>query len=744
MQLPNSIIYILLWVVLSVTSCNGQPMPKFNLGFEDSQPKTAFPKGWINWSSADYEATIDSNVKYSGRFSLRIGSKKHRKNGSFGGVGYAIPARYKGSVIELKGMMRFDSISNGNVGLLLRIDGELGILQFDNMNKRNIHGSSDWKAFSVKLNYPKNAKTIYVGAVISGNGKLWVDDLKVYIDGKNIQSIQELPESSFKADRDTAFSSGSKISSIKLDPYTVNNLATLGKVWGFLKYYHPNIVKGDYNWDNELFRVLPKILKTTDFESRNKILLDWVLSLGNVRATTTKENAVRTEKVKMEPDLGWIESKALGGELAKKLNDIKNSHREPDSYYVGLTAVGNPEFKNERAYKKISYPDAGMQLLSLYRYWNIINYYFPYKYLISENWEEILGSSISPFVSAKNETEYKLAVLSLIAKVHDTHANIWSYDDALNGYWGTNKSVIDIKFIEGKAVVTDAYDEISGKETRLKNGDIITSVDKKSIAKIIKEQLKYRPASNYPTQLRDIANNLLRTNAPTIKVGYKRDNINRQTELKAYTSQEVYLSIKNKKRDTCFKMINDSTSYIYAGTIKNKYIRSLIPQILKSKRLVIDLRSYPNEFFIMELGKYLYKKPTPFAKFSNGSITDPGLFTLKYESKIGDFNYSHGYNGKVVLLVDEGTQSQGEYTAMAFRQLPNSVVIGSTTAGADGNLSRFTLPGAISTAISGVGVYYPDGRETQRVGIVPDIFVTLSINDIKNGKDRLLEVALKQ
>ena len=117
---------------------------------------------------------------------------------------------------------------------------------------------------------------------------------------------------------------------------------------------------------------------------------------------------------------------------------------------------------------------------------------------------------------------------------------------------------------------------------------------------------------------------------------------------------------------------------------------------------------------------------------------------MKYESKIGDFNYSHGYNGKVVLLVDEGTQSQGEYTAMAFRQLPNSVVIGSTTAGADGNLSRFTLPGAISTAISGVGVYYPDGRETQRVGIVPDIFVTPSINDIKNGKDRLLEVPLKQ
>jgi C-terminal processing protease CtpA/Prc len=79
---------------------------------------------------------------------------------------------------------------------------------------------------------------------------------------------------------------------------------------------------------------------------------------------------------------------------------------------------------------------------------------------------------------------------------------------------------------------------------------------------------------------------------------------------------------------------------------------------------------------------------------------------------------------------------------MAFRTAPNAVVIGSTTAGADGNVSKFWLPGVASTMISGIGVYYPDGRETQRVGIVPDIEIKPTIDGIRDGRDELLEKAI--
>ena len=80
---------------------------------------------------------------------------------------------------------------------------------------------------------------------------------------------------------------------------------------------------------------------------------------------------------------------------------------------------------------------------------------------------------------------------------------------------------------------------------------------------------------------------------------------------------------------------------------------------------------------------------------------------------------------------------------MALRTVPGSVVVGSTTAGADGNLSAITLPGNIFTGITGLGVYYPDGREIQRIGIVPDVVVTPTIQGIREGRDEVLERAVQ-
>ena len=52
------------------------------------------------------------------------------------------------------------------------------------------------------------------------------------------------------------------------------------------------------------------------------------------------------------------------------------------------------------------------------------------------------------------------------------------------------------------------------------------------------------------------------------------------------------------------------------------------------------------------------------------------------------------YNGKVLILVDEVSLSQAEYTSMAFRASPRALVVGSTTAGADGNFHLSLCPAA--------------------------------------------------
>jgi hypothetical protein len=62
-------------------------------------------------------------------------------------------------------------------------------------------------------------------------------------------------------------------------------------------------------------------------------------------------------------------------------------------FYVSQAAGGNPVFNHEPSYGKIKLPDAGYQLLALFRFWNIIEYWFPYRNVIGENWTPCSPSS---------------------------------------------------------------------------------------------------------------------------------------------------------------------------------------------------------------------------------------------------------------------------------------------------------------------------------------------------------------
>jgi len=87
------------------------------------------------------------------------------------------------------------------------------------------------------------------------------------------------------------------------------------------------------------------------------------------------------------------------------------------------------------------------------------------------------------------------------------------------------------------------------------------------------------------------------------------------------------------------------------------------------------------------------------------------------------FGESYYYDKKVVLIMDESTISQSEFTIMSLRNGANVTVIGRNSIGADGNVTSLPLPGRISMTYTGLGVYYPDGGQTQRIGLFPDIYI---------------------
>ncbi|WP_185288538.1 S41 family peptidase [Chryseobacterium lactis] len=699
-----------------------------NLNFENVENN--IPKLWTVIGKDPSSISMDTQEKNEGKYSVLA----QASTTGMKGLMYVLPENYAGKKITISGYIKTEDVTEGFAGIWIRIDPKVG---FNNMHDKGIKGTTPWTKYETTLTLaPERTKEIVIGTLLTGKGKAWFDNIKITIDGKDIQEAIAFQKPKVKAELDNQFDNGSEINSIDTSKKNMDNLKSLGMIWGYLKYYHPSVAEGKYNWDYELFRVLPKISGTSS-KQRDQILTEWIKGLG---AFQTEKFTVDAKNVKINPDLSWITGSGFSKELSDLLLQLKDAKRPKVNYYLDFyDNVGNPDFSHEKPYENNAYPDTGFRLLSLYKYWNIIQYSFPYKNLIQEDWKAVLPEFIPKFVDAKNETDYTLATLEIIARIHDTHANIWGSNKVLNQYFGARHSSVKLTFAENKAVVSGFNNDQLGKESGLQVGDIVTEINGKPVDKIVKEMLKISPASNYPTQLRDIAKKLLRSNSETVSIKISRNGKPENLTLKTYEPKE--LNIKKEQKEF-FKMLNPQTGYFYMGSADSQKLSDLFNQVKNTKGIVIDFRSYPPDFVVFSMGKLLKKDHADFVKFTQTNNEMPGLFT--FTPSIGtEGNGADYYKGKIAILVNETTQSSAEYHTMAFRTAPNAKVFGSTTAGADGNVSEILLPGNISTMISGIGVYYPDGTETQRIGIVPDVEIKPTVEGIKNGKDEVLDKALE-
>ena len=304
---------------------------------------------------------------------------------------------------------------------------------------------------------------------------------------------------------DHQFDSGSGI--VLTDPSSIQvlNLVTLGRVWGFLKYHHPAITGGEHNWDYDLFRVLPKILAARDREQANDALLRWIDTLGPVPVCNPCVPAPAGE-LDLRPELAWIHDRgALGAALSQRLEFIY-ANRSGDQFFVSLApGAGNALFDHEPSYPAVKFPDAGYQLLALFRWWNIMQYWAPYRAAAGQDWNAVLAEFIPRVALAKDKEAYQLALFELTEKANDTHANLWS---SLGVRLPTGECALPVvlRFLEGKAVVY----RTNSTEGALKLGDVVNAISGVPVASLFEKVVRYYADSNEAARRRDVAQYLSR------------------------------------------------------------------------------------------------------------------------------------------------------------------------------------------------------------------------------------------
>lgn len=723
-------------VVLPTVTPAQQRVPDAVLRFEASRDG-GLPSGWAGGPAGT--VAFDSTVVHAGAGAARL-ERNAQSMQTFSVLTKTLPVDFDGQSIELRGYLRTEGVT-GFAGLWLREDGTAGPVQFDNMQDRGLAGTTEWTEYAVRLPLDAEAREILFGVLLVGEGTLWADDLQLLVDGRPINDAPTRVRARTVLDEDEEFADGSSITVSSLTSIQADHLAVLGMVWGFLKYHHPRVAAGELHWDFELFRVLPLVLAAPDRPALQRVLADWIDRIGVPQGCDPC--AAGVSDAHLLPPLAWIEDVSLLGEaLSRRLQSIHANRFAGDRhFYVSLVpGVGNPAFEHELPYPGQHPPDAGYRMLALFRYWSAIEYWFPYRNLLDDDWHAELRDVLPRFVAASDWDAYRLALLALIARVHDTHANLWGNLD-VRPPRGSCAFPVSLRFVEGRVAVTAIADTAWGAAAGLEVGDVITAVDGRPIDSLVAEWSPYYAASNQATRLRDIARAL-----PAGACGEGSLDIERRGRARTLTAQRTRAAretaLTHDRPGDTFQLLSRDVAYLKLSGVAAQDIAEYLQRAAGTRGLVIDIRNYPSAFVVFALGSRLVDAPTPFARFTHGNLDNPGAFT--WTPPISVQPQAPHYAGTVVILVDEVSISQAEYTAMAFRAAPGALVVGSTTAAADGNVSQIILPGGIRTLISGIGVFYPDKTPTQRIGIVPDVVVTPTIAGIREDRDEVLEEAVRQ
>lgn len=217
---------------------------KLNLGFELLTPEKIIS----NWKpiGQGYDIKVDDSIKYAGKKSLKV---EKTSVGDFGGVGIEYPiSKLKGKHIRLSGWIKTKNVTNGYAGLWMRIDGKLikGVpeqLGFDNMNGRGPAGTTSWTKYFVDMDVNIKAEKLLFGALSTGSGISWFDNLELKVIEENNAKPETKPSSKIK------IVSGDESDLFAANQIAVRNLRAFAKLYGYVRFFHPSDEASNIDWN---------------------------------------------------------------------------------------------------------------------------------------------------------------------------------------------------------------------------------------------------------------------------------------------------------------------------------------------------------------------------------------------------------------------------------------------------------------------------------------------------------------
>jgi len=532
-------------------------------------------------------------------------------------------------------------------------------------------------------------------------------------------------------------------------PSENERLMATARLWITVEYFHPYLaVRHDIDWDQALVRVLPKIRaagNADEFRAALSLMLDEL----HDPETHMGEHGVATASFVSQMSLARTSTSALF--VTKAAQPVETIALD----VAGLPAVvrlsipvsalpATSELKPSPATDANAYPSTEQRLLGAFKIWGAIHYFFAYKDLMDEDWDDVFANYLPKFLEARDATDYHLVVADLLTHLTDT--NTTAHSRTLDAYFGESAVGLRMRLLDKFPIVTEVLDPAASK-AGVRPGDVVKRIGMESTTDRFRRFVQYVPAS---TPQRSGYDTLQKVTSGPAGTEVELAIENAQGEAHAVKLTRGFEAQGPERVDEAIRVLSGNVGYMDLSSIPTEDAGAALIRLKDTKAIIFDLRG-GRAPAADEIVSHLTSQTNVAAAFvttamalrpdiaTRGSATET---TSTFLVRTLPPPHSPLYKGRTVGLIDERTIGDAEYAGLLFEAANKTEFVGEPSAGAKSSVAELAIPGGIVISYSTQDIRHGNGGKLQRLGLQPSVLAPTTAKGLRAGKDEALDAAL--
>ena len=601
----------------------------------------------------------------------------------FASVSQALDATpFRGMRVRLRGKLRTGPRARGQ--LWLRVDrGQLSVF-FDNMAQHPV-ASDTWTTAEIIGSVASDATEIVLGVLNTSPGTVWYDDLELSAEDKQgTWSQVDVRDAGFE-DSDMFINwhtgIGTSASSSAIDGWNV----------------------------------------TIDHGSR----ASGASSLRLEPATTV----ATAELFAASPRPAETYDVDLGGGLRARVPIALYAHGDRtigDDPAAARSAQGGPRSPMGTAFDPLT------GVADVIVFWNVLEHFWPYWNVVPERWARTLDVALANAVGDHGVDDHVKTLERLSSAAPDGHIII-------NCPGGTKPAFppFMVDLVESQVVVT------TSSASTLERGDVILSLDGRRATEQLNDEESYLSGSHQWRLLRALQRFGSGSLDSFIHIRVRRNHQESNLALARVPERVI-----NTPLHPSVERFADGTYYVDLSRAAMADLEAVISALAIAPGVVFDLRDYPRHNH--QILSYLMTRPDDLKGWElipliirpdSGSTPVGWEDTSTWNMPRLSVRQPH-IRGRIAFVTGAGAISAAESFMALVAHYHLGEIVGSATAGTNGDIAQITLPTGCDTLFTGRRVTNPGGGQHHLVGVQPTISALPSIAGIRAGRDEVLEKAL--